>query len=67
VDEAGLRRLLHAIETEGKEIEKRVSRHRALFRENVLRLAKELVKQKIETQISRLSAADKGAEESDGN
>jgi hypothetical protein len=67
VEEAGLRRLLHVIETEGKEIEKRVRRHRALLKKNVLRLAKELVKQKVETPISRLSAADKGAEESDGN
>jgi hypothetical protein len=67
VDEAGLRRLLQAIETEGKEIEKRVLRHRAVFKENILRLSKELMKQKIETRISRLMAEEGRAGQSDGN
>jgi hypothetical protein len=47
--------------------ERRVRSHRALFRENVLRLAKELTKQNLETKILRLCAANRGAKGSDGN
>ena len=67
VDETGLRSLLQVIETEGKQIENRVRKHRALFKENVLRLGSELMKQTIDTQIARLSVGDDGDLESDRN
>ena len=59
VDEAGLRRLLELIENEGEEIEKRVGRHQRRFKENILRLSQDLMKQNIETQISWLSGDER--------
>ena len=66
VDEIGLRRLLELIEKEGEEIERRVGRSRGLFKENILRLSKDLMEQKIETQISWLSGKGR-AEQSEGD
>jgi hypothetical protein len=66
VDKAGLKRLLQVIEAEGEEIQERVGRGRALFKENILRLIKDLMEQKSETQISWLSGngRDEHSEES---
>ena len=66
VDDAGLRRLLQVIDAEGEEIKKRVGGRRGLFKENILRLTEDLMKQKIETQISWLSGNGRGGR-SEGN
>jgi hypothetical protein len=57
VDRLGLKRLLEIIEVEGQEMEKRVRKNRGLFRENVLRLTKDLMRKNIETRVRLLSSS----------